>query len=633
MSGIYGIFNFDGAPADPSLLADMRKAIAHYGTDGSGETCVGPVGLGYLLLQTTPQGRFERQPLTADGLTLVAAGRLDNREDLYGDCGISAPEQATTPDSLLILRAYQRWEEDCPAHLLGDWQFAVWDNRRRTLFVARDHCGNTGLYYHRNSRFLAFASNLKALLALPQVPQRPNLLHVAQILTAWSGDGIQTAYEDFVRLPPAHTLRITETTAETRRYWYPERLSPLILASDDDYVEEFLRIYRQAVRSCLNTHRPVGLLLSGGLDSGSVAALAAPMLAQEGKRLTAFTSVPLFDAQAGAGNKRTGDEWALAHATAQQAGNTEHIPLTAKNVSLTEGIQQFLELCQEPGYAVANFYWIMAILAEAERRGMGVLLTGQNGNATVSWAGTGSFFEMMSREGWWAAVCDFLLTEAGFWQALKRQFLKPLLLPAIRLCRRYRNGISLPWHNYSAIHQHFAQRLQLADRMREAGHDTTFTTPPVAERLAKFRCCMTSGGAIWHVLSAGYNLDVRDPTQDVRLVEFCLRLPNNQFNRRGEGRRLIRRAMAGRMPQEVLYSRQKGLQAADIGYRVAEQHEDIRAALDRLELSSLARECLDLPRMRGVLTVLQSQIDTATTGQCLAILLRGLSVGLFLERF
>ncbi len=176
MSSIYGIFNFDGAPADPSFLAIMRKAIAHYGPDGSGETCVGSVGLGYLLLHTTPQGHFERQPLTADGLTMVSAGRLDNRKDIYQDCGISASEQATTPDSLLILRAYQRWGEDCPAHLLGDWQFAVWDNRRRTLFIARDHCGNTGLYYYRNPRFFVFASNLMALLALPQVPRRPNLL-------------------------------------------------------------------------------------------------------------------------------------------------------------------------------------------------------------------------------------------------------------------------------------------------------------------------------------------------------------------------------------------------------------------------------------------------------------------------
>ena len=631
MSGIYGIFHFDGAPANPSFLANMRKAIAYYGPDGSGETCIGPAGLGYLLLQTTPQDRFERQPLTTDGLTLVAAGRLDNREDLYGDCCISLSEQATTPDSLLILRAYQRWGEDCPAHLLGDWQFAIWDSRRRTLFIARDHCGNTGLFYYRNTRYLVFASNLKTLLALPQVPRRPHLLRVAQILTAWPGDGIQTAYEGLLRLPSAHTLRVTETIAETRRYWYPERLPPLKPASDDDCVEEFLRIYRQAVRCRLRTHHPIGITLSGGLDSGSVAALAAPMMAQYGKRLTAFTSVPLFDGQTGAGNKRTGDEWSHAHATARQAGNIEHLLLTARDISLVEGIQRFLELYQEPGNAASNFYWIIAILAEAERRGMGVLLTGQNGNATVSWGGTGSGFDLLLR-GDWRAACDLLLAEAGFWQSFKRQFLKPLLRPAIRLFRYYKNGMQPPWHDYAAIHPHFTQRLQLADRMREAGHDATFTKPS-AVQLSKFRSCTTGGGDIWYALGVGYNLDVRDPTQDARLVEFCLRLPSNQFRRRGENRWLIRRAMAGRMPHEVLYNRLKGLQAADLGYRVVEQHEEIGAVLDRLEQSSQVRECLDLPRMRSVLAELKRKIDVVTTMQCVTILLRGLSVGLFLERF
>lgn len=397
-------------------------------------------------------------------------------------------------------------------------------------------------------------------------------------------------------------------------------------------MEEFLRIYRQAVRCCLHTHRPVGITLSGGLDSGSVAALAAPMLAQEGKGLTAFTSVPLFDGRAGAGNKRTGDEWALAHATARQAGNTEHVLMTARDVSLVEGIQRFFDLYQQPGHAAANFYWIMAILAEAERCGIGVLLTGQNGNATVSWSGTGSFFDTLAREGWQAAARDLLLTEADFWQTLKRQFLKPLLLPAIRLFRYYKNGMRLPWHGYSAIHPRLAERLQLLDRMREAGHDITFTDPS-AERVSKFRICMNNGGAIWHALEAGYNLDVRDPTQDTRLIEFCLRLPNDQFYRRGEDRRLIRRAMAGRMPREVLYNSRKGLQAADIGYRAVEQHEAINAMIDRMERSSLARECLDLPRMRGVVTALQGKIDVAATAQCGSILLRGLGVGLFLERF
>ena len=632
MSGIYGILNFDGAPANPAFLSDMGKAMAHYGPDGSGETCLGPVGLGYLLLRTTPQDHFERQPLTTDSLTLVAAGRLDNREDLYGDCGISASEQATTPDSLLILRAYQRWGEDCPEHLLGDWQFAVWDSRRRRLFLARDRCGNTGLYYYCNTRYLAFASNLNALLALPETPCRPDMQRIAQILTAWPGDGIHTAYEGPVRLPPAHTLCVTETTTETRRYWFPERLPPLEPASDNEYVEEFLRIYRQSVRCCLRTHRPVGLSLSGGLDSGSVAVLAAPMLALEGKRLTAFTSVPLFDGRAGAGKRRTADEWPHAHAITQQAGNIEHITLPAGNANLTEAIKQFLDFYNDPSFAASNSYWLNTLLAEAKKHDVGVLLTGQNGNATVSWRGIGAAFHPFSLKSYRTMLSGLFATNADSWQPIRQQILKPLLLPLIRRLRHYRNAGRPPWHNYSAINRQFARKLQLVNRMHETGHDPTFTTLST-ERLTKFRSCTTSMGAIWQASGAGYNLDVRDPTQDSRIVEFCLRLPDEQFYRQGNDRWLIRRAMAGLMPHEVLYNCRRGLQASDIGYRVVGQHEEIHSVLNRLNQSSLARECLDLPRMKNVLAELQRKIDAVSTMQCVTILLRGLCVGLFLERF
>src|SRR5450631_3242008 len=163
MSGIYGIFRFDGAPVEPQTLAAMRSAMVHYGPDGGGEWREGPVGLGHLLLCATPEDRFEAQPVRIQGVTLVTFARFDNRDDLLREFGIPMPEHAVTPDSTLVLKAYLRWGEACPDHLNGDWQLAAWNSIQRTMFIARDHHGNTGLYYHRNSRYIAFASNIKAL--------------------------------------------------------------------------------------------------------------------------------------------------------------------------------------------------------------------------------------------------------------------------------------------------------------------------------------------------------------------------------------------------------------------------------------------------------------------------------------
>ena len=633
MSGIYGIFRFDGAPAESETLLKMRQAMAYYGPDGGGEWREGQVGLGQLLLRVTPEDRFESQPLAADGITLVAAARLDNRDELLREFRIPAVDHAATADSVLILEAYCKWGENCHEHLNGDWQFAAWNSRCRSIFIARDHHGNTGLYYHKNSRYIAFASSQKALLALPEVPHSPDMLKMAQVLTSWRGEGNRTAYEELHRLPPAHTMRITGQGVEIRRYWFPENLPTLHLSDDREYVEQFLDIYGEAVRCRLRSERPIGVTLSGGLDSGSVTALAAPLLAAAGKRLTAFTSVPAYEANVS--SYHIGNEWPLATATARMAGrNIVHVPLRSEKVSIVSAIEKQLALHDGPGHAAANYYWVTDLLEQTRSRNIRTLLTGQEGNATVSFAGNGGLLQHLQRGDLRTAARVLRLAEPGVLLALKRQFLKPLLLPGIRMFRRNMKGGGTAWRRYSAISPDFAQELRLGERMAESGHDPTFTVSPNTRyQLAILLPAESSSGAQWHELGAWYGMEVCDPTVDKRVIEFCLRTPDDQFRRLGESRWLIRQAMAGRMPDEVLLNQRKGLQAADIGHRVRKERDEIDVVMRRIEGSTHGRHCLDIAAMRDALTSVDREVSTVTTLQCNAILLRGVGVGLFLSQF
>lgn len=632
MSGIYGVFRFDGAPVESETLTKMREAMAHYGPDDGGEWREGPVGLGHLLLRVTPEDRFEVQPVKGDDITLVTFARLDNRDELLREFGMPKSEHPSIPDSSLVLEAYRRWGEDCPDHLNGDWQFAAWDGRRRSLFVARDHQGNTGLYYYSNSRFIVFASSLKALLALPDVPRRPDMLKMAQVLTAWLGEGWRTAYEDLYRLPPAHIMRVSKSGTETKRYWYPENLSPLHLANDQEYVDQFLQIYDQAVRSRLRSARPIAVTLSGGLDSGSVVAMAAPILAAESKSLTAFTSVPFFDI-AGSGMNRTCDEWYLASATARMAGdNIVHLPLTSEGITLLSAIEHKIEIHNEPGHASSNHYWLEDIQSQAKSLQVGTLLTGQCGNFTVSYSGGGSLQHSLLTGDFSAAARILRYCEPNPWLALKRHVLKPLLLPGIRLYRYHFKSKGLPWHQYSSIRSDFAEEILLGKHMRKSDHDPTFTIIPSA--LSKRAVFLESSiGARWHEAGAEYGMEVRDPTSDRRIIEFCFRTPDEQYRRRGEYRWLIRRAMNGRMPCEVINNQKRGLQAADLVHRVRSNRAEINGILDRLEGCEPARRTLDLSRMRKVLSSLEQGEDAGLASDCSCILLRGLGVGLFLSGF
>ena len=391
MSGIYGIYRYDGAPAPSQWLEQMREAMAYYGPHGGGCKVEDSVGLGHLLLEVNPEDAFENQPVKGARGQVVSAARLDNRATLLEAFKVSASEASRLSDGHLVSLAFDRWGEELCSHLQGDWALAAWDAREHRLLLARDACGNATLYYHEGKGFVAFASSLKALLALPGVVKEPDRLRLAQVLVSWQRDAELTAYKGFRRLVWAHAMTIApEGQTRSWRHWSPEGRQPLAFRRDEEYEEAFVEYYTRAVQSCLRTQKPVSATLSGGRDSGSVVAMAAPLLATQGRGLTAYTSVPCLPAD-GAGDRRMGNEWDLAHSTAVMAGaNVQHIPIDAANYGVLQGIENLLDAHDGPSHAASNQYWIQAVTEAAARDGAGVVLTGQMGNATVSWTGNGS---------------------------------------------------------------------------------------------------------------------------------------------------------------------------------------------------------------------------------------------------
>jgi asparagine synthase (glutamine-hydrolysing) len=634
MSGIYGIYRYDGAPADPLWLERMKAAMAYSGPHGGGCKVEGSVGMGHLLLEVNPEDAFENQPAQGEWGLLVSAARLDNRAALVEALGLSSSEAPCVSDGHLASLAFDRWGEELSAHLQGDWALAAWDARERRLLLARDACGNATLYYHEGKGFIAFASSLKALLALPGAVKERDRLRLAEVLVSWQHDTQLTAYKGFRRLAPAHAMSV-DLDGRTRiwRHWSPEGREMLAYRRDEEYEEAFLEHYTRAAQSCLRTQKPVAATLSGGRDSGSVVAMAAPILAAQGRALTAYTSVPCLPPD-GAGVLRIGNEWDLAHATALMAGeNVQHIPIDAAGYGVIQGIEYLLDIHDGPSHAAGNHYWIQAVTETATRNGAGGILTGQMGNASVSWTGTGSALLALLEGHRQTALRLFLHGEPNPWLTLKRQVLKPLLTPEIRAFRRLRHFNQRPWQAYSALNLQMALELDIDGRMRSAGHDPTFHASPLEDirrHLLQPAFCAATG--ILAEIGARHSISFLDPTANLSLIEFLLRVPDDQFRRQGQGSWLFRRAFRNRLPEPVLQGRRKGLQAADLGYRVLLELPAFRECLDCLDSMPEAREILDLRRMHRCLEDLVAKVDPDTTARAVMILLRGLGVGLFLRR-
>lgn len=633
MSGIYGIFRYDGAPADPLWLDRMKAAMAYYGPHGGSCKAEGPIGMGHLLFEVYPEDVFENQPVQGERGMTVSAARLDNRAELVEALGFSSDDAPRLSNGNLVGLTFDRWGEEVCSHLQGDWAMAAWDARERRLLLARDAFGSSSLYFHEGKGFIAFASSLKALLALPGVVKEPDRLRLAQVLVSWQHDAERTAYNGFRRLVWAQAMTVG-WDGQTRnwRYWSPEGRDLLNYRRDEEYVEAFLEHYTRAVQSCLRTKKPVAATLSGGRDSGSVVAMAAPILAAQGRDLTAYTSVPCLPPD-GAGEQRLGDEWEQAHATALLAGeNLQHLPVDAAGYGVIQGIEDLLEIHDGPSHAAANHFWLQAIMEVAARNGAGVLLTGQMGNATVSWGGKGSALLALLEGHRQTALRLILHGESNPWLTLKRQVLKPLLTPEIRAFRRLRHLNKRPWQAYSALNLHIASELDIDGRMRAAGHDPTFAISPLVDiRRRLFQPAFSIGPGIMAEGGKKHGVSILDPTANLSLVEFLLRVPDEQFRRAGQSSWLFRRAFRNRLPEPVLQGRRKGLQASDVGHRILRELPAFRQCLDSLDTVPEAREILDLPLMRCCLEDLVAKVDPDSTARAGMILLRGLGVGLFLR--
>jgi asparagine synthase (glutamine-hydrolysing) len=633
VSGIYGIYRYDGAPADPYWLERMKEAMAYYGPDGGGRKVDGPAGMGHLLLEVNPEDAFESQPVRGERGLVACAARLDNRDTLLETFKISASEAVQIADGHLVSYAFDRWGEDVCSHLEGDWALAAWNARERRLLLARDALGGAGLYYYEGKGFIAFASSLKALLALPGVRKEPDWLRLTEVLVSWQHDAELTAFKGFRCLLGAHAMTIGPSgKARSWRFWSQAGREPLKFHRDEEYVEAFLDHYTRAVRSCLRTKKPVAAELSGGRDSGSVVAMAAPILASQGRELVAYTSIPLFPPD-GAEKRRSGNEWDLAHATATMAGaNVKHIGIDARNHGVIQGIEHYLNVHDGPGHAGTNTYWAHAILEAASQGGAGALLSGQVGNETVSWLGNGSALLALAQGNLATALRLFFQAEKNPWMTMKRQIVKPALLLGIWGYQRLRPALTSPWRSYSALNVQMAKELDLDGRMHAAGHDPTFTRSPLrAPRYYYSRIMYGADICITSELGAWHSFAYVDPTANLSLFEFILRVPDDQFYRRSERNFLMKRAFRDRMPESVLYGERKGLQAADAGHRILRELDKFQECLRSLDALPEAREILDLPLMHRCLEDLVAKVDPHTTRQAGIILLRGLGVGLFLR--
>ncbi len=605
----------------------MQAALADHGSEAA-TWCRGPLAIGVLDSRRTPE---DHGPiLRASGARVAAAiARLDLRQELVSRLSLTGGEPAARSDAELVLEAHGRWGEGCVAHLDGDYTAVSWDPVRRALWIGRDRTGSGSVCWHRGQELFAFATEVLGLLAHPAVPRRIDQRFALAMLLWFPVLGAE--YEGVAWLPGGYVIDASSRSVAPRRYWSIADAPAVRLPSDDDYAEALRVELERAVRDRVRSALPVAVTLSAGLDSGSVIALAAPALAARGERLLALTAGPLHDTRDTVPDGREGDEGPLAAAVARRVGNVDHVILRSQGSSPVRAIERAIGLGRLP-LASPNHYWLQDLFAEAKRRGVGTLLTGQGGNLTMSWTGAGNAGSLLSpaslSQRWRRA------TSEGIREALSRALrarLYPIIGAGGRLVSRRSDEDRLAFTE-TALRSGALRELGLLEWARErraAVHRQARRADRQALRATVLGMRLSQGTG-WNHLTAPHGIDSRDPTLDRKVVELCLGIPLAQYALGGESRSLVKRAMRDRLPETVLLGRRRGHQAADLGFRLLRERDLVLDCIARIERSPEASLIVDGRKLRGALRALERRIDVASTRRAGHVLLPGLSVGMFL---
>ena len=585
----------------------------------------------------TPEDRRERLPgCFAGGRSVfVFDGRIDNRDDLIAELGLgSAP--SGLPDSRLVMTALERWGEDASARLLGDFAFAAWDHERQRLFLACDAVGGRTIYHHTTPHGIVFATSVNAVQALIDGPREVDLRSVAHLLLNRHIPSGATMYCGTGRLPAAGWLVWTENGVQGGRYWRPDWNRRIRYQSDEEYVEAARELLDRVVAAQLRAAGPVVCHLSGGLDSTAVASTAARLVAPAALHTVTVVpdpSAPLPPPQKGL----IYDEWPLAEAVARRYPNmvahrTPAGGLTADEIDPMRLFWAFgLPIRNLPNYGC-----FMPSVQKVRELGGNVVLSGLSGNMTLSWRCNALLADLAVSGN----VPELMRQIHGIWRngesvsrRLRQELIAPLLPPGIqRAIQRLRGRKPDRWEDFSVIAPSFAAEIGADDIFDSKRFVSDAPTPDTRLR-HKFLERTWAQRPMLAALPRVNGLEQRDPLGDRRLVEFCLAIPPELWQRDGVPRSFARRVFADRLPTDVVDSREHGRQAAQWFHRLTLRRDDLVAEIDRLEASPLASRIMDLPRLRAIASNWPADTQEADrrTPELLGGFGRGLHIGQFLR--
>jgi asparagine synthase (glutamine-hydrolysing) len=556
MSGICAVIHWRDHDADPSTIHAMTSAAAHRGPDGIHTWTNGPAHLAHLAHHITPEDHHTHQPLASGPLTLIADARIDNRDELIPTLTATGHLHPHPTDADIILAAHHHWGHHAPTHLTGDYAYAIWDTTTHTLTAARDPMAMRPLYYRAEPHRLLLATEITQILAAPNVTPTLNERMVASYLTGAFGPLDATFYEGIDQLEPGHTLTATRTAHHTTRHWTIDPHHRIRHPTEHDYAHHFRHLFTRAVKDRLRTTTTPGILLSGGMDSGSIASTAGHLHHHDPTLPTLHTYSWAFESLPECDERHVSDLIARHYALATTYVSADDAPPLAHYPD--HGPHR-----DEPYIGVYQPL-IERSLELARSDGVRAMFSGDRGDLMI-----GAFvlsYPHLIRTGRWPELLaevrsQAALTATPLAKVVANDVIATTLRRAWRTLRtrgvRGRSGSTdaqglpppAPW-----LRPEFLERVDIDDiAIRSVPTAPEGLGYVRSERYRLIFTMMHARGMVWSDRTAArFGQAFLDPWSDRRLASFVLAIPQQALDRPGRlDKRLVRAAMEGIMPESA----------------------------------------------------------------------------------
>lgn len=562
MCGICGIVNFNATnPIDRQVLERMTSAQAHRGPDDHGFFVENNAGLGHRRLSIIDVGGGKQPIFNEDGSAVVVFnGEIYNYADLTADLIAKGHRFSTRSDTETIVHAYEEYGDQCMRDFRGMFAFAVWDRRRKRLFLVRDRLGIKPLYYYAGKEFFVFASEIKSLLLHPGVPREIDHAALDLYLALRYVPGPRTMFKNIFKLQPGHSMSVDEQGIRIVKYWDLEYLQAASrrssAAEERDAIHAFGRLLEESVKMRLISEVPLGVFLSGGLDSSTM--LAVMSKATGGERIKTF-SVGFEGSGPAAREVEEANELSFARQAATHFGADHHeFRMTAHD--LRNALPLMARHLDEPmGDPTCIPLYFISKLA---RNYITVVLSGEGADETM--AGYTLYRKVLALDrlrrragrfsGAFAALSRLPIGERG----------SSYLRRAAETIENHYRGVvkGIGWQTRLALTG--IERTRKSDMLLNEVFGAHYSRVGTASPLNQM---LYADAKVWlpedlllkaDKMTMATGVELRVPFLDHKLVEYLAGLPDDLKVRGGEGKWILRQAMGTQLPPSILHRTKKG---------------------------------------------------------------------------